>query len=48
MLFPAYALEAAQVRFKSVSNEGHFTLEDDTLFVLISPRIPLGSLTDTP
>jgi hypothetical protein len=31
MVLPDHALQAVQVRLKSVSNEGHFTLETETL-----------------
>jgi hypothetical protein len=30
MALPAHALQAVQVRFKSVGNEGHFTLEAES------------------
>jgi hypothetical protein len=32
MVLPADALQAVQVRLKSESNEGHFTLEVQTVF----------------
>jgi hypothetical protein len=38
MALPAHALRAAQVTVKSVSNEGHFTLEAETFFRL-SPLV---------
>jgi hypothetical protein len=31
MVFRAHALPAVQVRLKSVSNEGHFTVEVETV-----------------
>jgi hypothetical protein len=32
MILTAHALQALQVRLKSVSNEGHFTFEAETVF----------------
>jgi hypothetical protein len=32
MVLPAHALQPVRVRLKSVSNEGHFTLEAETVF----------------
>jgi hypothetical protein len=34
MVLPAHALQAVQVTLKSVNNEGHFTLEAETVFRL--------------
>jgi hypothetical protein len=45
--FPAHARHAVQVRLKSVSNEGHFTLEEKQFFVHIFLRIAVGSLSNT-
>jgi hypothetical protein len=39
MALPGHALRAVEVGFKSVSNEGHFTLEAGTVFERISSRI---------
>jgi hypothetical protein len=38
MALPAHALRAVQVRLELVSNEGHFTLEPETIF---RPHPPL-------
>jgi hypothetical protein len=32
MVVPAHALNALQLRLKSVTNEGHFSLEAETVF----------------
>jgi hypothetical protein len=39
MALPAHALEVVEVRLKSVNNEGHFTLQVETVFRphLLSP-----------
>jgi hypothetical protein len=42
LTLPAHALQAEQVRLKSVGNEGHFTLEHETVFRRISPTIAVG------
>jgi hypothetical protein len=36
MILPAHALQALQVSLNAVRNEGHFTLETETVF-LTSP-----------
>jgi hypothetical protein len=41
---PAHALQAEQVRLKSVINEGHFTLEAETVF---RPYLPLHCSEET-
>jgi hypothetical protein len=47
MVLTAHALQAVQVRLKSVNNAGHFTLEDETAFRPVSRRIAVGSLSKT-
>jgi hypothetical protein len=42
MVLPAHALLAVQARLKSVSNEGHFTLEAETVLHRISRRIAVA------
>jgi hypothetical protein len=42
MALSAHYLKAVQVRLKSVSNEGHFTLEAEQFFICIFPRIGVG------
>jgi hypothetical protein len=41
---PAHALQATQVAWKTLSNEGHFTSDVEIIFVYISPSIAVGSL----
>jgi hypothetical protein len=38
MVLPVHALQTGQVRLKSVSNEGHFTLEVEKVFHLYLPK----------
>jgi hypothetical protein len=40
MVLPAHALQAVQVTLKLASNEGHFTLEAETVF---RPYLPYDS-----
>jgi hypothetical protein len=40
MLLPAHALQAEQLRMKSVGNEGHFMFEAETVF---HPYLPYDS-----
>jgi hypothetical protein len=39
MVFPAHTLQAVEVTLMSLSNEGHFTPEAETVFRPITPRI---------
>jgi hypothetical protein len=47
MVLPGHVLPAVEVRLKTVSNEEHFTLEIEYFFGRISPRISVGSLSNT-
>jgi hypothetical protein len=47
MVLRAHEEQAEQVRMKSVSNEGNFTLEVERVIVPISLRIAVGSLSNT-
>jgi hypothetical protein len=38
MVLPAHALEVLQVRWKSVSNKGHFAVEDEGFFCPCLPQ----------
>jgi hypothetical protein len=47
MIPPAHALPAFQVSMKSVTKDGHFTLQVELFFFRISRTIPVGSLSNT-
>jgi hypothetical protein len=47
MVLPVHALQAVQLRFKSVSNEVHLTFEVKKFFVRISPKVAVGLLSNT-
>jgi hypothetical protein len=47
MELQAHVLQALQLRLKSVSNKGHFTLEVERVFIHMYPRIAEGSLSNT-
>jgi hypothetical protein len=47
MVLPAYALPALEIGVKAVRNEGNLILDVDTVSHLISPRIAVGSLSNT-
>jgi hypothetical protein len=42
MILPAHALQAVQVTLKLTSNEGHFTLEAETVSHLCLPKDTSG------
>jgi hypothetical protein len=47
MVLHAHALQAMQVRLKSVSNEEHATFEVETVFAPIARMIAVGSLSNS-